>query len=145
MTLDPAVQSIAFSDMISTDRLLERDTFIETVNRPHSVEQWFTISDGLHTAVRIIRIRKWSQLVTQLFDTKRVRQNACFLICQLQVYYKSLPYHQSLCQLINKDFGNAISISHPYKIPLENFEMCVGEEFRTQVELSCKRWSITYS
>lgn len=89
MTLDPAVQSIALSDMISTDRLLGRDTFIKTDISPLSVEQWFTDSNGLHPVVRINNIRKWSRLVTMLLDTKHVGQNTCFNIGHLQVFYKN--------------------------------------------------------
>jgi len=61
VTLDPAVQSIALSDMIRTERLLERDSLIETDISPRSVEHWFTDSDGLHPVVRINNVRKWSQ------------------------------------------------------------------------------------
>ena len=61
VTLDPAVQNIALSDMIRTEILLERDIFIETDISARSVEQWFTDSDGLHHVVRINYIRKWSQ------------------------------------------------------------------------------------
>ena len=61
MTLDPVVQSIVLSDMVRTERLLERDTLIETDITPRSVEQWFTDSDGMHPFVRINDIRKWSQ------------------------------------------------------------------------------------
>lgn len=63
VTLDPAVQNIVLSDMIRAEGLLERDTFIETDISPHSLEQRFTVSDGLHPLVRINNMRKWESVI----------------------------------------------------------------------------------
>jgi hypothetical protein len=126
VSLDPAVQSIAFSDMISTETLVERYTFIETDIRPHSVEQWFTISDGLHSVVRINYIRKWSQSVTTLFDSKHIRHSTCFHYWPTSGLLKNHCHMARVSvSVTGQDFGNESSVSHPYKIPLKSFEMCV--------------------
>lgn len=97
MILDPAVQSIVLSDTIRAEGLLERDTFIETDISPHSLEQWFAVSDGLHPLVRINNMRKWSQLFTKLFYTKHVRQAISFQYWSSSGFLQeSLPYRQSL-------------------------------------------------
>ena len=148
VTLDPAVQNIALSGVIRTERLLEKNTFIETDISPHSVRQWFTDSDGLHPIVRINNIWMWSQLVTTLFDTKHIRQNTCFQYWPSSGFFFFYKHHCHInwvsLNVINKDFGNESSISNHIKLRLKILKCGFGDEFRTQMNLSCKKCSITW-